>query len=95
MDKDKKLGLLAGTAAVFAAVVGIQSCQESVHSVEDGKDYLEQKGYSQIEGGRVDYLNSCGKDVFARSYTVVTPEGKSQDKTVCFSFNTYEPIVGN
>lgn len=92
----KRESLLVSAAAVFTVIIGAQVGQRLIHSVEDGQDYLEQKGYTEVSGGTVDHFNACGKNTFARSYNVTSPEGEKQDKTVCFWFGAkYEPLIGN
>jgi hypothetical protein len=57
-------------------------------NAEDGREYLQDKGYTQVEGGdNWTYLNWCGKSVLSRDYTVTTEDGTTGvEKTVCFSF---------
>tara|TARA_R110000868_G_scaffold145692_1_gene366052 strand:- start:42 stop:338 length:297 start_codon:yes stop_codon:yes gene_type:complete len=98
MSKKSKYKSLALHLIFGACVVaGINSCTNAMYSQEDGKEFLEGKGYTQIAGGDdLDAWGSwCGNGTYNREYTVTTTDGESGvEKTVCFSlYGKYEPLL--
>lgn len=85
------IGSGIGLTAFAAIAFGINTAYGNmVFPAERGVNFLEEKGYSQIEGGTRDYFNMCGKDDPARSYTAIHPEtGQRVTRTVC-----YNPLLG-
>ena len=87
----------AGLQIIFAVCAGVGLCVGTANYVsqENGAEYLEEQGYTNIQGGDdLDIWNGCGNNTFSRDYNVTTPEGKDGlEKTVCFSIlGKYEPI---
>lgn len=88
-----KGGMLVGAIALaFAAI----SMQETAHPAEEGHDWLEEQGYTEITGGETtSYFNACGKNVMSRTYEVTTEDGSRADRTVCFGiFGKHAPLFG-
>ncbi|MEZ0260848.1 MAG: hypothetical protein ACAH80_07550 [Alphaproteobacteria bacterium] len=90
--------LIAGAAV---GAVGIASAvhqfNEAAHPPSEGQEYLVQQGYKDVEGGKYSWFNGCGKNVFAREYTVTNPKtGETEARTVCFSplFGKHGPLIG-
>lgn len=90
---------LGGTLALVAVgVVGlVQGFNHFAHPASQGQEYLQKKGFSNVSGGQTDHFNTCGKNVYARSYKATDPAtGKTGDYTVCFSlFGPSRPWFGN
>lgn len=84
-----KISFYMAAAALVAVGIGVHSCQSAVYTEEDGRAFLQSRGYSNISGGKRDYMNMCGKDAAARSYEAINPEGKKVSQVVCFM-----PVIG-
>jgi len=83
----------------LAVVAGITSLNDAVYPASEGREYLEQEGYTNIQGGdETSFLNACfGQHTMSRKYTVDDPDtGKAMEKTVCFGlFGPRGPLWGN
>ncbi|MBU0800646.1 MAG: hypothetical protein KKA05_06540 [Alphaproteobacteria bacterium] len=80
---------LASGAALLGLALAVNSCQSAVYTAEEGRDYLHDKGYTNIQGGERDYFNNCGEDAVARSYSAQNPQGRTVNQVVCF-----RPLLG-
>lgn len=89
----KNLAITGACVAAFGAA--IYFTPRVVAPRESGIRYLESRGYRVIEGGELDWFNTCGKNVPARGFRVEDSEGNIQDRTVCYSlFGKYFPLLG-
>ena len=89
----KGLAVTGACVAAFGAAVFFGP--SVVAPRESGVSYLESRGYKVIEGGELDWFNTCGKNVPARGFRVESPEGKVHDQTVCYSLlGKYFPLFG-
>jgi len=93
-----KLTALYGAAAagIIALAVGVASLQESAHPSSEGSQYLQQQGFTRVEGGERSAFNGCGKGVMGRRYVVTNPNTHQRETaTVCFSlFGPRRPLFG-
>lgn len=100
MDFKKTLGtiFLVGAAALGVLGIGgaVHQFNQAAHPVSQGQQYLAKKGYTDIQSGQTDHFNTCGKNVYARSYTATdSATGKTAEHTVCFSlFGPHRPLFG-
>lgn len=85
----------AFAAAAIGLVVIVETARNNMYTAAEGATYLQEKGYTAIQGGERDYFNMCGKDVFARSYTAQDADGRTVTKTVCFTplFGPHLPLI--
>jgi hypothetical protein len=91
---------VVGAAAIFMGVAGIginTAYGNMVFPAERGVTYLENRGYTNVEGGARNYFNMCSKDDTARSYIATHPEtGERVSRTVCHNFllGAHAPALG-
>lgn len=88
--------LIGAFAAVAALGAGVEITRRSMYPAAAGVELLTGMGYSAVTGGRRDFFNLCGKDVFARTYEARNPAGKAVRQTVCFGILTgpyREPFI--
>jgi hypothetical protein len=89
MSLSRNAFYLVSGAALLGMALAVNSCQSAIYTVEEGRDYLRDKGYTNIQGGERDYFNACGKNVVARGYSAQSPQGRPVNQVVCFS-----PLLG-
>ena len=89
---------MAGLAFAFVASIGLShGMANAVFPASKGHDYLESRGYTDIQGGQRDYFNACGKDDPARSYQARHPQTQRVvTRTVCHNLllGAHAPIMG-
>jgi hypothetical protein len=93
----KILGTL-GTGAIGATIIALGiAFQNASFPEHKGVTYLEERGYSEIEGGnRTHFFHGCGKAT-ARSYTAIHPNtGQRVPRNVCHDLiiGAHAPLLG-
>jgi hypothetical protein len=88
--------VITGGCAV-ALLVSSSACSDFEKRLADqGKTFLVKRGYRPLDEGRFPFFSTCGKDLFARRFDVITPEGKRETRTLCYGpFGPYFPLFGN
>lgn len=93
---NRKLTRFFNILALSVATAVASGCADIRAPKDEGREWLEKKGYTNVTGGERDYWNSCGKNTYARGYDCTDKDGKRVHKTVCFGlFGKHSPLFGD
>lgn len=94
--------IFAAAVAGLVLMTGVASAAPNparhfVHPAEQGRVYLEKKGFTNVEGGSATILHpwGCGKNDYARVYKATNPKnGRTEKEVVCFGMflGPYQPL---
>ena len=87
-------GALA-VAALGGLGFGSYKLETAFNPASKGESYLEDHGYTDVQGGDIKLFNTCGKGYLAREYTAIDQNHQKVKETVCLSpLWTHKPWIG-